>query len=1103
MIRRLKMKENFEHKRQNPKEELTADEEKDLQIITKINGLEFIVDENTFIKFISKSVYKIFGYRQEEIIGKSFLDFVPQEDRSYVKSIFSQASEKIHYLSEFRLKTKDGRIIFAKFLTTKVFNNSKFAGIMGIAIDIAESKEAVPGMEFPSDFLKSVSEAVFAIDLKSNKTDGFASEKPDRKLIENSFKEAEKGLREILHKSTIIFYSHTPDNIINFVSPNSKKLLGFDAEEVKTRWDELLTDNPANKKAIEFTKKAIETGIPQEPYEVELTNNKNESAWFGVHEIPIVKDGKTVLVVGSLTDITDRKKAEEELKANQSLLTSALEMSSMGHWEYDVATDTFTFNDQFYKMLRTTINEMGSYTMSSSEYVKKFVHPDDIPIIAEKIKRPETKEEENIVKELEHRIVYADGNVGNIIVRIGKVKDKNGKTIRTYGVNQDITERKKAEDKLQASQSLLSSALELAKMGPWEYNVATDTFTFNDQFYKMFRTSIEEIGSYTMSLAECIKRFVHPENLEHFNSIKQTVLKTIDPNFYMELEHSIIYMDGEVGTIAARLNIAKDKNNKIIKIYGVDQDITKQKNAEIALRERGEKLAESENFLENIVENIPNMIFVKEAKDLKFIKINKAGEELLGYAREELIGKNDYDLFPKDQADYFIEKDSEAISSNNYLEIPEEKINTHKNGERVLHTKKITIGDDKGNPKYLLGISEDITRRKMEEQELLEAKERSEESSRLKSSFLANMSHELRTPMVGILGFAEILLDELTEPNHIRMVSTIMKSGKRLINTLNSILDISRIEANKQVIKTSPVNISEIIKEVIELYIPHIDSKKIYLKSFLPAKDVYINSDDDLLHKIFSNLIDNAIKYTNEGGIVVKLIVQDEESDKKILVEITDTGIGIPEEFHKMIFETFRQVSEGWSRKFEGSGLGLSITKKFIELLNGSITFKSNPGEGSTFTITFPCSDIAEEMIYPSDNSYDEKAIIGNPFNNISVLLVEDDRSNASVISAYLEDHMNVDLVSSGKAAIEVCNSIKYDAILMDINLKGIDGVETLRQICKINNHYSNIPIIAITAYAMSGDKEKFLSLGFTHYLSKPFLRSELILLLAEIFRNE
>jgi len=826
------MTENLQPKKQVNKKELTANEEKYTNILKNINSIVYYTNENGIITFISRSVQNVFGYQQDEVLGKHFLEFVAEEDSTKAKSTFARLRTENKGLEELRLKSKDGQLKLVKLIHAAVFDGSEFAGEMGIVIDISDGKKEKHSPGFPADLLNSVCEAIFTINLKINIADVDTSDKSNQKLIENALNEVDHGLHKILDKSPIIFYTHTPDNIINFVSSQSRKLLGFNPEEAKTKWIELITNNPANQKGLELTKKAIETGMPQEPYEIEMRNDKNDIAWFEVHEIPVVKDGKTVLMVGSLTDITARKNAEEELQANQSLLISALEMASMGHWEYEVATDTFTFNDQFYKMLRTSVKEIGRYTMSSTEYVRRFVHPDDILLVSENIGRLESKEKSNTVKELEHRIIYADGNVGNIIVRIGLVKDKNGKIIKTYGVNQDITKRKSIEN------------------------------------------------------------------------------------------------------------------------------------------------------------------------------------------------------------------------------------------------------------------------------ELIKAKERAEESSRLKSSFLANMSHELRTPMVGILGYAEFLTNELQDSNLRQMSNTILQSGTRLMKTLDSILNLSRIEASKQDINNSPVNLTDIIREVTQLYKPVIKNKKIYLKYIFPDKEVHFNSDKDLLFKIFNNLIDNAVKYTHEGGIVVKLIEQDKKPDKKIVVEITDTGIGIPREYHAIIFESFRQVSEGFSRKFEGTGLGLSITKKYIELLSGSIVLKSEVGKGSTFTITFPYSNIEKEINSPSENTSVKNEITNIPLSELTILLVEDDHSNALIICTYLKDYINIDHVSDGQAAINICNSKKYDAVLMDINLKGIDGAETFRQIRKIDNHYANIPVIAITAYAMLGDRERFLGLGFTHYISKPFHRSELLSLIQAIFKK-
>ena len=308
------MRKNTEHKGQMPKEELAANEEKYSSVLENINSIVYYTNEKGIITFISKSTQNIFGYQQDEVLGKHFLEFVAEEDVLKAKSTFAKLAIKKKGLEELHLKSKDGQIKLVKLIHAAVFEESKFAGEMGIVIDFSGGHSEGQNLGFQSDLLNGVCEAIFAINLKANISDIEASSKSIRKLIENALHEVDQGLFKILDKSPIIFYTHTPDNIINFVSSRPKKLLGFDPEEIKTRWIELLTNNLVNQKGIELTKKAIETGTPQDPYEIEMRNDKNDIAWFEVREIPVLKDGKTVLMVGSLTDITDRKKAEEKLQ---------------------------------------------------------------------------------------------------------------------------------------------------------------------------------------------------------------------------------------------------------------------------------------------------------------------------------------------------------------------------------------------------------------------------------------------------------------------------------------------------------------------------------------------------------------------------------------------------------------------------------------------------------------------------------------------------------------------------------------------------------------------------------------------------------------------
>ncbi len=325
-----------------------------------------------------------------------------------------------------------------------------------------------------------------------------------------------------------------------------------------------------------------------------------------------------------------------------------------------------------------------------------------------------------------------------------------------------------------------------------------------------------------------------------------------------------------------------------------------------------------------------------------------------------------------------------------------------------------------------------------------------------------------------------------------------LSSGSRLIDTLNSILDLSSIEAKKQDIKLAPVDIVEVLNESIYLFKPNAAAKGLYIKSYFQNESFTIHSDRSILSKIFNNLVNNAVKYTQSGGVIIEFSVTRNGDGKNIIVDVVDTGIGISPEHNEVIFEPFRQVSEGYTRKFEGTGLGLSITNKLVKLLNGDISFKSEPGKGSVFTVKIPFIEsnlLSEKKTVPSGIIKGQHDLP----DNFSVLLVEDDESNAHLISAYLKPFCRVVHAADGETAVELCRSEKFDAVLMDINLKGISGIDAQKQIRRLNDHYTNIPVIAVTALAMSGDKEKFLSLGFTQYLSKPFERSHLLSLLSTV----
>jgi PAS domain S-box-containing protein len=505
---------------------------------------------------------------------------------------------------------------------------------------------------------------------------------------------------------------------------------------------------------------------------------------------------------------------------------------------------------------------------------------------------------------------------------------------------------------------------------------------------------------------------------------------------------------------------------------------------ELQKRKAIDSLLISEKRFKTVFENANDAIMLMDED--KIIDFNKKTEELFGFNRNELLNKSSLDLSPELQKDNRNTKEKfDSLANETYGGKPMEYEWLYKKAAGDLFDAEVSLNAIHLGSKVLLSaIIRDITAKKKTEEDMRIAKEKAEEMNRLKSTFLANMSHELRTPMTGILGFADILYDELTDKGYKEMAGIILNGGKRLTSTLNSILDLSRVEADKMDLKLENINISKVVKDSVQLFDASAKEKGLFLHGDI-EEDIYLEVDRRIFDHIITNLIQNAVVYTEKGDITVKLNRENVNAVENIILKITDTGIGIPDNLQDAIFEPFRQVSDGLARKFEGTGLGLTLTKKFVEILNGEIKVQSKLGAGSTFTVRLPLKyNSAKESNTQEPNS--TKNLNPHKYMDKKILLVEDDSDTILTIQVILKNLCEMETVTNGYEAIEKTKKNKYDVILMDIGLKGMSGLDAAQEIKKLPG-YKDTPIVAVTAYAMVGDKEKFLEGGCTHYISKPF----------------
>lgn len=329
---------------------------------------------------------------------------------------------------------------------------------------------------------------------------------------------------------------------------------------------------------------------------------------------------------------------------------------------------------------------------------------------------------------------------------------------------------------------------------------------------------------------------------------------------------------------------------------------------------------------------------------------------MLGYSPEEIKPNNNLqtDFIHPDDLNRYNNELQTALNSNKSGYELEFRLK-HKDGHYVpILMRGFIQRNEIDNPVRISGTNMDLTIRKKAEMQLIQAKEKAEEMNRIKSYFFANMSHELRTPFVGIMGYAEILSRNLSDPNKRRMAEVILNSSKRMKDTLTKILDLTRVELGKTVLEIKPIGVEKLISEVIIQYIKVAEKNKIIIKAEVNPSNIIIESDENLLRSIFNNLIQNSVKFTEKGEIVIMATESSQEDHKYLIIKISDTGIGIPEEKLDIIWDEFRQASEGLNRTFEGTGLGLTLVKKYVEYLEGSITVESELGKGTTFNLKLP-----------------------------------------------------------------------------------------------------------------------------------------------------
>jgi len=608
-------------------------------------------------------------------------------------------------------------------------------------------------------------------------------------------------------------------------------------------------------------------------------------------------------------------------------------------------------------------------------------------------------------------------------------------------------------------------------------NIAVQCYS-PEGIVKYWNKASENIYQYTASeaLGKSLYDLIIPEEVVDF--VKKDVHQMIETGIGKASEElRLKRKDGSFVNLYSSHSVLESvKGEK--ELYCIDIDITDRIRIE-------NDLLNSELKYRNLVENSFIGIYQSTLQG-KLLFVNEAFVRLLGYNSPDELAQIPVEMIYSipDDRKVLLQSITEQKNINGF-----ETVLVTKNGQKKNVIINASLEFDR-----IAGMVLDITERKMVENELIKAKEKAEESDRLKSSFLANLSHEVRTPMNGIVGFAELLLEDSLDIDSKRLfVETITQNSYQLLKIISDIIEISKIETEQLTISNQEFSLKSMMEELERHYkeLAFRKSLDFSFSNICDGENLLIISDEAKIRLILSHLLDNAIKFTETGGIKASC----KKSEKYLDFYIEDTGSGVPEGCEELIFEPFRQVEDSYNRNHGGNGLGLSIAKAYIELLGGNIWLESNADSGATFAFRLPMRFKPGES---SSEIYSDS--IESTYTGLTFLIAEDEMSNFVYLKKLLIPGGALLLhASNGKEAIEiVSNYPTIDLIFMDIKMPVIDGIEATKL---IKESHPSIPIIATTAYAMTGDRELCLAAGCDAYISKPIRKNELYRIIKRVMK--
>ncbi|HEX7801035.1 MAG TPA: PAS domain S-box protein, partial [Asticcacaulis sp.] len=821
------------------------------------------------------------------------------------------------------------------------------------------------------------------------------------------------------------------------------------------------------------------------PCRAEYRVVRPDGSWRWVEASGVVSrdaGGRPLRFSGILIDTHERRQAEQALNDAHNQLRMAQRAGGVvGMWVWDLPRQLVTGDEGFARVFGVAAGAARAGVPFSA--IAPGVHPDDLPRLEAAVQKALAGE----LCQIAYRV--RDGAGWRWVDCTGKAEmDENGAPLSLSGIMVDIDARRRIEQALDESHQHLRLAQKAGRIGVFVVPARGEVMQVSEAFCQIFG-----LPPAAQAPIDVVKACVLPEDRDARSTRADRAEGATPP----EAEYRIRRADdGELRWIYRRGEFVRDATGAPLHMLGIVQDITERKLAALRLKE-------SEDYFNLMLDSVQDHAIITLDEGGRIVLWNPGAQEIFGYKAGEAVGQGIELIFTEEDRAVDAPR-AELAAAAVHGRTHDERWHRRRNGERFYTSGSMTaMRDGEGRVCGFIKIARDMTEQQKAQQALMEARNAAEAANLAKSEFLANMSHEIRTPMNAIIGLSALLAK--SQPLSQRQgayIRTLQTSADTLLDLINDLLDVAKIEAGAIELERVPFTFSRLAQEIGEMLGVPARDKGLALRidAGAVADRIYLG-DPTRLRQIVMNLGSNAVKFTETGEVEI-VFLREPMADGRDLVRIRvrDTGVGIAEDKVAAIFQKFVQADSGINRKYGGTGLGLAITRTLCEIMGGEISLRSAPGEGSVFEAAAPLEIAEAAQAAQADLSLAARAetcvVAGTP---PEVLLVEDHEPNILVATAFLQEFgYAVDVAVSGREAYDRLEHRAYAAVLMDVQMRDVNGLDATRMIREREAREGRAPvrIIGMTAHALSGDRERCLAAGMDDYISKPFRPDDLRALL-------